>query len=49
MTNLAWAILLVGAALAGEVAWAEYRERRMRREEPHRRRLFAGVGLLPPR
>jgi hypothetical protein len=32
MTSLGWAILLVGLALSGDVAWTEYREWRTRRD-----------------
>jgi uncharacterized membrane protein len=31
MASLGWAILLVGVALALDVAWSEYRSRRNRR------------------
>jgi hypothetical protein len=32
MTSMGWAILMVGLALAGDVAWTAYREWRMRRD-----------------
>jgi hypothetical protein len=32
MTSVGWAILMVGLALAGDVAWTEYREWRTRRD-----------------
>lgn len=36
MTSLGWAILLVGVALALDVAWSEYRTRRSRRASERR-------------
>jgi hypothetical protein len=32
MTSIGWAIFMVGLTLAGDVAWSEYREWRMRRD-----------------
>lgn len=36
MSNLGWAILLVGLALAMDVAWSEYRVGRRRRDAERR-------------
>jgi hypothetical protein len=36
MSSLGWAILLVGLALSADVAWAEYREWKCRRDAARR-------------
>ena len=36
MSNLGWAILLVGLALASDVAWSEFRAWRSRRQARRR-------------
>jgi hypothetical protein len=40
MSSLGWAILLVGVALSADVAWAEYREWRARRQAMKRGRTL---------
>jgi hypothetical protein len=40
MSSLGWAILVVGLALSADVAWAEYREWRARREAMKRGRTL---------
>jgi hypothetical protein len=46
MSNLGWAILVVGVALLADVAWAEYREWKSRRDAARRgRTLTAKFGL----
>lgn len=46
MSSLGWAILLVGAALAAQVGWMEYREwRKSRDSRRHTRAVMARLGL----
>ena len=40
MSSLGWAILVVGLALSADVAWAEYREWRARRQAMKRGRTL---------
>jgi len=40
MSSLGWAILVVGVALSADVAWAEYREWRARRQAMKRGRTL---------
>jgi hypothetical protein len=47
MSSLGWAILLVGLALSADVAWAEYREWRARREAMKRGRTLTTKFGLP--
>jgi len=46
MSSLGWAILLVGAALASDVGWSEYREWRARREAVRRGRTITAKFTL---
>ena len=47
MSNLGWAILLVGLALACDVAWSEYRVWRNRREAERRAATLTSRYGLP--
>ena len=46
MSHVGWSVLLVGLALAADVAWAEFRTWRRRRDaRKHARTLTAKFGL----
>ena len=48
MSNLEWAILLVGVVLTGDVGWTEFRDWRTRRlAMKHGRTLTTKFGLPP--
>lgn len=48
MSNLEWAILLVGLVLTGDVGWTEFREWRARRLAMKRGRTLTTKFGLPP-
>jgi hypothetical protein len=46
MSSLGWAVLLVGAALAAQVGWMEYREWKKGRDyRRHTRAVITRLGL----
>jgi hypothetical protein len=47
MSSVGWAILLVGLALSLDVAWAEYREWKSRRDAAKRGRTLTSKFGLP--
>ncbi len=47
MSSLGWAILLIGLALAMDVAWSEYRVRRSRRAGERRAQTLTTRFGLP--
>ncbi len=47
MSSIGWAILLVGLGLSADVAWAEYREWRMRRDAMRHGRTITAKFTLP--
>ena len=47
MSSVGWAILLVGLALSADVAWAEFRDWRARREAIRRGRTLTSKFGIP--